>query len=67
MVQSDKKMKRAARDARLAAALRENLKRRKAQAHGRAATRVADVHDSAEPSRGTAPTTPDFRRNRGRE
>jgi hypothetical protein len=56
----------AARSARLSAALRENLKRRKAQAHGRAATRVADVHDS-EPGRGTAPTTPDFRRNRGRE
>jgi len=35
MVQSDKKMKRAARDARLAAALRENLKRRKAQARAR--------------------------------
>ena len=35
MVQSDKKMKRAARDARLAAALRENLKRRKAQARTR--------------------------------
>ena len=57
----------AARSARLSAALRENLKRRKAQARGRAATRAADVHDSAEPGRGTAPTTPDFRRNRGRE
>jgi hypothetical protein len=32
MAPSSKKMKRAARDARLAAALRENLKRRKAQA-----------------------------------
>ena len=29
--------------------------------------RVADVHGSAETGRGTAPTTPDFRRNRGRE
>jgi Arc/MetJ family transcription regulator len=37
MAQSDKKTKRAARDARLAAALRENLKRRKAQARDRAA------------------------------
>jgi hypothetical protein len=35
MAQSDKKTKRAARDARLAAALRENLKRRKAQARAR--------------------------------
>jgi hypothetical protein len=57
----------AARSARLSAALRENLKRRKAQARGRAATGVADVHGSAETGRGTAPTTPDFRRNRGRE
>jgi len=57
----------AARSARLSAALRENLKRRKAQARGRAATRVADVDGSAETGRGTAPTTPDFRRNRGRE
>jgi hypothetical protein len=57
----------AARSARLSAALRENLKRRKAQARGRAVTRVADVHGSAETGRGTAPTTPDFRRNRGRD
>jgi hypothetical protein len=35
MVESDKKTKRTARDARLAAALRENLKRRKAQARAR--------------------------------
>ena len=57
----------AARSARLSAALRENLKRRKAQARGRAATGVADVRDTAETGRGTAPTTPDFRRNRGRD
>ena len=57
----------AARSTRLSAALRENLKRRKAQARGRAVTRVADVHGSAETGRGTAPTTPDFRRNRGRD
>jgi hypothetical protein len=57
----------AARSARLSAALRENLKRRKAQARGRAATGVADVHDTTETGRGTAPTTPDFRRNRGRD
>ena len=35
MVESDKAKKRAARDARLAAALRKNLKRRKAQARSR--------------------------------
>jgi hypothetical protein len=57
----------AARSARLSAALRENLKRRKAQARGRAATHVAHAHDSAETGRATAPTTPDFRRNRGSE
>jgi len=37
MAQSGKNAKRAARDARLAAALRANLKRRKAQARARAA------------------------------
>jgi len=47
MVQSDKKMKRAARDARLAAALRENLKRRKAQA--RARDRAAGTSGRREP------------------
>jgi hypothetical protein len=35
MAESGKKTKRTARDARLAAALRENLKRRKAQARAR--------------------------------
>jgi hypothetical protein len=35
MVEADKTKQRAARDARLAAALRENLKRRKAQARAR--------------------------------
>jgi len=57
----------AARSARLSAALRENLKRRKAQARGRAATRVAGADDSGEARRGTEPAPPDFRRNRGRE
>jgi len=52
---------------RLAAALRENLKRRKAQARSRAATSNADVNPSAEAGPGTGPTAPDFRRNRGRE
>jgi hypothetical protein len=46
MVQSDKRTKRAARDARLAAALRENLKHRKAQA--RARDRAAGASDRRE-------------------
>jgi len=57
----------AARNARLSVALRENLKRRKAQARSRAATSNADVNPSAEAGPGTGPTAPDFRRNRGRE
>jgi hypothetical protein len=57
----------AARSARLSAALRENLKRRKAQARGRAATGAADADDTAEARRGTELPAPDFRRNRGRE
>jgi hypothetical protein len=47
--------------------LRENLKRRKAQARSRAAPRIADANESAEAGPGTGPTAPDFRRNRGRE
>ncbi len=47
MAQSGKNTKRAVRDARLAAALRENLKRRKAQARARdraaAASRVSEA------------------------
>ena len=52
-----------ARNVRLAAALRENLKRRKAQARGRAekSTTVADEPMGRTPD--AAP--PDFRRNRG--
>jgi len=57
----------AARNARLSVALRENLKRRKAQARSRAAPRIADANESAEAGPGTGPTAPDFRRNRGRE
>jgi hypothetical protein len=57
----------AARSARLSAALRENHKRRKAQARSRAAPRIADANESAEAGPGTGPTAPDFRRNRGRE
>ena len=40
MVSRGKAEQQAARNARLAAALRENLKRRKAQARGRAGTRA---------------------------
>jgi len=57
----------AARSARLSAALRENLKRRKAQARSRAATRIADANEPGGASHGTEPAAPDFRRNRGRE
>jgi len=56
---------RAARKARLAAALRENLKRRKQQARQRA---VADkTADPSSQDAGTAGGGPDFRRNRGGE
>ena len=58
---------RAARKARLAAALRENLKRRKQQARQRA---VADKTPSAEVSSQNpeaAAGAPDFRRNRDEE
>ena len=67
MVKPGKTQKRAARSQRLSAALRENLKRCKAQARGRAGDKAAegdsgnDTHDSA----GTK--TPDFRRNQGNE
>jgi hypothetical protein len=50
-----------ARGERLAAALRENLKRRKAQARGRAGGAASD--DAADTD-GAAPA-PDFRRNPG--
>lgn len=66
MKKPGKLQKKAARGERLSAALRENLKRRKAQARGRAAAAegggehpTADLGQEAE--------TPDFRRNRGNE
>jgi hypothetical protein len=58
---------RAARKARLAAALRENLKRRKQQARQRA---IADKNAAAESSSQNAeaaPGGPEFRRNRREE
>jgi hypothetical protein len=54
----------AARSVRLAAALRENLKRRKVQARGRAGDRPGDEAKRAGNSR-PEPNAPDFRRNRG--
>ncbi len=66
MISPGKARKQAARAARLSAALRENLKRRKAQARGRNEDREA----GGKPAPGAAavePQTPDFRRNRGRD
>ena len=50
----------AARNARLSAALRENLKRRKAQARGRAVGEESPPKNAGVPAQ-----APDFRRNRG--
>ena len=65
MISRGKQELKAARKARLAAALRENLKRRKAQARGRAQNRADDGHSTAE--EGIEPQAPDFRRNQGRD
>jgi hypothetical protein len=54
----------AARNERLSAALRENLKRRKAQARGRAAPEPAGEEAAPRGLDGGA-DNPDFRRNRG--
>jgi hypothetical protein len=68
---SGKAGQRAARKARLAAALRENLKRRKQQARQRAATHktapagASSQQDTADAD--PAEDAPDFRRNRGGE
>jgi hypothetical protein len=63
---SGKAEQQAARSARLSAALRENLKRRKAQARGRAQSRPGDEEEPAGNSRPRS-EAPDFRRNRGRD
>ena len=56
----------AARSERLSAALRENLKRRKAQARGRTGVTGDAPAEAAKPSPGeTKPLVPDFRRNPG--
>jgi hypothetical protein len=59
---------RAARKARLAAALRENLKRRKQQARERAVShKIPSAEASAEGAETAGGGGPDFRRNRGGE
>jgi hypothetical protein len=71
---SGKADQRAARKTRLAAALRENLKRRKQQARQRAVAdkspAEASFHETeadGEANAGTAGRAPDFRRNRDEE
>jgi hypothetical protein len=60
MISRGKEMKQQARSKRLSAALRENLKRRKAQARGRAAGPSGE-----ETAQARVWQSPDFRRNRG--
>ena len=77
MRKGGKAAKWAARSERLSAALRENLKRRKAQARGRAAEPAGeaaadggedgDAPAGAEDGGRQQPGTPDFRRNRSNE
>jgi hypothetical protein len=55
----------AARSERLSAALRQNLKRRKAQARGRAAAAPSDDLAEVDPKQETG--VPDFRRNRSND
>jgi hypothetical protein len=66
MVKSGKAEKWAARSERLAAALRENLKRRKAQARGRAAV-LAPKRELPPGEAKPGAKAPEFRRNRGNE
>jgi len=66
MVSRGKAEQQAARNARLSATLRENLKRRKAQARGRAEHIAADEVGSSETPE-AQPKAPDFRRNRRRD
>jgi hypothetical protein len=66
MVKPDKAQKWTARSQRLSAALRENLKRRKAQARGRAADGAAEGDTGNDP-RVWGTKAPDFRRNQGNE
>jgi hypothetical protein len=66
MVKPGKAEQKAVRGARLSAALRENLKRRKAQARGRAAASQADGEPGPRAAAAAQPA-PDFGRNRGSE
>ena len=66
MAKRGKAEKSAARGERLAAALRENLKRRKAQARARAGVTAPDENaDGGAQERES--NAPDFRRNRSRD
>jgi hypothetical protein len=64
MISRGKQEQQARRKARLAAALRENLKRRKAQARGR---KESEANEDAASNIEHKEQGPDFRRNRGRE
>jgi hypothetical protein len=65
MSKTGKAEKWAARGERLSAALRENLKRRKAQAREREAARSrAEVKETPAQGAGPEAPNPDFRRNR---
>jgi hypothetical protein len=66
MAKPGKTGKWAARSERLAAALRENLKRRKEQARGRADSRASEANSPAKDAT-MERAGPDFCRNRGRE
>ena len=66
MIARGKAEKQAARAARLSAALRENLKRRKTQARGRAESVKAE-ETPAPANAAEERKSPDFRRNRSRD
>jgi len=65
MSESGKSAQKARLQRRLSSALRENLKRRKAQARGRAENKPSD--DATLPGLERKEHAPDFRRNRSRE
>ena len=64
MAKPGKAQKQASRRAKLAVALRENLKRRKAQARARSEASADDGVIHGENAEGMSPA-PEFRRNRG--
>ena len=65
MIKRGKAEKQAARGARLSVALRENLKRRRAQARARSAGQPAAGTTLAPQPAAGEPSGPDFRRNPG--